>query len=286
MPYCPNRLPLRIPFLLLGIFSLISLAGCASKPLTNALDQAQQAGASWETITGDGFEHLVISQIPEADVHALHIYIGGDGNAFHSRLKVSQDPTPKQHLALKLMFADGAPSAFIARPCYYTSGMGKQCNAALWTSDRYSPAVIHSMGAVVKELALRHPRAQITLVGYSGGGVIALLLAAELPRVGTIVSVASPLDTDAWVQLHAYTPLYNSLNPADIATWPTGLRQLHLRGGADKNVPPAVTERFKDKLQALGNPAEFRTLPGYDHHCCWLDTWGEIMKLQGQPQAH
>lgn len=267
------------------VFLLFLPGGCTTTPLTTALALAQQSGASWEQLSGDGFQHLVISHIHAPDVRQLHLYIGGDGQAFHGRHSVSQDPTPEHHLALQLMLADKSPAAFIARPCYYTASKSEQCNAAFWTSARYSPDVITSVSAIVNTLAERYPDAEITLMGYSGGGVIALLVAADTARVKTVITVASPLDLDAWTQLHAYTPLSKSINPLNRSLWPADLRQIHLSGAADKNVPPSLSNSLQHKLQLQGVDATFRTLPAYDHQCCWLDSWPELLNLESQPQT-
>jgi len=247
---------------------------------------AEQSGARSEQLTGDGFEHLIISHIPSPDINQLHLYIGGDGQAFQSRLQVSQDPTPKNHLSLQLMLADKSPAAFISRPCYYTTARDQGCNAALWTTARYSPAVIRSMSVVIDTLTNRYPRADITLVGYSGGGVIALLLAAEKPRINTVVTVASPLDIDAWTQMHGYTSLTESINPTNRSSWPGSLRQIHFNGSADQNVPPSLSNPLQHKLKLQGINAEFHTLTAYDHQCCWLKSWPGLLKLQNQPQAN
>ena len=277
MLYGSSQLLSPIPLLLLLFFAPILLSGCAPAPRISAIAQAEKAGATWEEVSGEGFDHLLISRIPSAEVHTLHIYIGGDGQAFQSRSKVSLDPTPKKSLTLELMLADNAPSAFVARPCYFISSINNRCNASLWTTARYSSQVVDSVAAAIHRLSLRHPHAQITLVGYSGGGVIALLAALQLPQAGSVITIASPLDTLAWAHLHGYTPLRGSLNPADISAWPAGLSQTHFIGGADKNVPLSVTKQFRLNVEALGVTADFKVIPNYGHRCCWLDFWGKFI---------
>ena len=277
MSHRPGQRLIRIPLLLLLFFALIFLCGCTTTPRASAVSQAHEAGASWEEVSGKGFDHLVISRINTAEVHTLHIYIGGDGQAFQSRLKVSRDPTPKNPLTLKLMLADNSPSIFIARPCYFTASMGNRCNATLWTSARYSQQVVDSIATVIDKLSQRYPDAQITLVGYSGGGVIALLAALQLPQPSSVITIASPLDTLAWTQLHGYTSLRDSLNPTDISAWPAALSQTHFSGRADKNVPQSVTNKFRLNVEAQGIPANFKVIPNYDHRCCWLNFWSEYI---------
>lgn len=190
---------------------------------------------------------------------------------------MSQDPTPSEHLALRLALADASPSGFLSRPCYYGGATFAPCTPRLWTVDRYSPVVIDSMVAALQEIATRFPRARLTLVGYSGGGVIALLTARRLDAVVRVVTVAAPLDTLAWTTYHGYTPLSAGSNPAEIPGWPSELEQIHLGGAEDNKVPPAVLNSFMEKTNSAGASISLLVYPGFDHDCCWLQNWPEIL---------
>jgi pimeloyl-ACP methyl ester carboxylesterase len=52
----------------------------------------------------------------------------------------------------------------------------------------------------------------VLLIGHSGGA-LAILLAARVPQVVAVVTIAGNLDTDVWTKLHGYLRLQGSLNP-------------------------------------------------------------------------
>jgi pimeloyl-ACP methyl ester carboxylesterase len=121
-------------------------------------------------------------------------------------------------------------------------------------------------------------RSPVTLVGYSGGGVLGMLLARRLDRVERVVTVAANLDTAAWVRLHGYSPLATSLNPAAGPPLRGNVKQLHLAGGEDSTVPPMLIE---GALQAESNAA-LAVLDSFDHQCCWSAVWPTVLSaLQG-----
>lgn len=264
---------------LTGLLALV-LAGCVSDPVASSERLAAAGGAEKSVMPGSGFRHVVFSRNLRPEFRPaparIHVYIGGDGRAFLNRHRVSPDPTPANPLALRLMLADPAPAVYVGRPCYHgVADAG--CNPDLWTLGRYSEGVIDSMVAVIGEFGARHPTTELVLFGYSGGGVIALLSAARLGQVGQVVTIAAPLDVAAWTDVHGYTPLVRSLDPARQSAWPPGLRQLHYHGGRDPNVPPELVRGFAHRLAALGADAEFQVVAEFDHACCWVDAWSRLL---------
>lgn len=237
---------------------------------------AAAAGAIREVIGGAGFAHVAFTRNLSSDVSSLHVYFGGDGRAFTNRYRVARDPTPANPLALELMLTDAAPAAYLGRPCYH-GAPDSGCQPNLWTSHRYSEAVVASMTHVLRELTGRAPQAEVTLIGYSGGGVLALLVGARSPRVGTVITIAAPLDLGAWTHTHRYTPLHGSIDPAQIDAWPASLRQLHVYGADDRNVPPRIAQQFVTRARERGLPALLRVIDGFDHVCCWRETWPRLL---------
>lgn len=228
-------------------------------------------------MTGDEFRHVVFTRHLAPSIDTLHVYIGGDGRAFLSRDRVAADPTPRDPLTLELMLADQAPSAYVGRPCYH-GAPAQHCQPLLWTLQRYSEPVVSSLTAVIRDLTQRYPQARTMLIGYSGGGVLALLVAARIARVDTVVTLAAPLDTDAWTRAHGYTPLAGSINPATVQHWPPRLRQVHVHGSADRNVPPELVSGLGPRFVAGGARVEFRVVDGFDHVCCWRRDWPGLLE--------
>ena len=206
----------------------------------------------------------------------LTVYIEGDGTAWRSRSRVSADPTPKNPVALRLALRDPRPGLlYLARPCQY---LGRErlvrCDPSLWTSARYSQRVVTAMGRAItasKESA----GDQLVLVGYSGGGVIASLLAARRSDVDLLVTVAAPLDLRAWTSHHGVSPLADSLDPAAREAGGAPPCAFHFHGERDAVVPPAIIEAYRRRTEAGGT--RFFTVRGFGHHCCWARDWPELL---------
>lgn len=267
-----------------GLASLVlTLAGCTtSDPTQNFERAADRAGFIAGEIDGTAFRHRTFTAPARGGgANTLLVYLGGDGTPFLRRDSIAADPTPRRPLTLELMAAGPRPAVLLGRPCYH--GRGPDCHPGLWTIGRYSEDVVASLTAAVRRLARQHTVEQLVLVGYSGGGTLALLVAERLSAVDAVVTLAANLDVDAWTALHGYSPLTTSLSPVGVAGRRTDLRHLHVTGDADRNVPPALHARLRERL-----PAEaFLTIAGFDHRCCWTAAWprlaAELHRLMAPP---
>ena len=247
--------------------------GCAATPAEHTAALALRGGASVGRVSGAGFEHVVFSRNITANDSTLHIYFSGDGTPWIHHTQIARDPTPRDPLELRLMLEDPTPSIYISRPCYLNLVTAPGCGPAMWTTGRYSESVIDSMTKAVERVLESSAATQIVLIGYSGGGVLAMWVANRLPRIGTVVTIAANLNIDAWTELHGYSALSQSLNPAAVENWRSSLRQIHLVGERDRNVPPMLVWEF-----ASGLPnTTVRVIPAFDHKCCWVDVWPTLL---------
>ena len=87
-----------------------------------------------------------------------------------------------------------------------------------------------------------------------------------------LVTVASPLDTDAWTAVIDVSPLTASLNPLTLAPRLATLAQTHIAGADDTLVPTRALRRFTAALPE----ARLEVLPGFDHDCCWVLAWEQL----------
>ena len=219
----------------------------------------------------------------------VHVYIEGDGLAYLDRRRRSPDPTPVDPLGLRLAAADPYPRViYVARPCQYIGGPA--CNPQVWTTGRFAVEQVVAMEEAVDRLAGGRP-VEI-LVGYSGGGTVATLLAGPPPvlrghlpdpgsRICALVTVASPLALADWTAYHHVTPLAGALDPAGHAEPGDDIPMTHLVGQSDRIVPPVVQQRY-----TAGHPASrLIPLPGFDHHCCWAENWPRLLRqaIPGEP---
>ncbi len=168
----------------------------------------------------------------------------------------------------------------MSRPCYQQL-RDANCEAKIWTSERYSAEVVASLAAAIREAAGDGTR-EIVLVGYSGGGVLAVLVAEQLVNVSAVVTIAANLDTEAWAAHHGYLPLTGSLNPA-LSTREHAWREVHLQGTEDGVVPIATTARYFTRYPS----ARALQFEGFSHVCCWVERWEEIFAeaQRSEPRA-
>jgi pimeloyl-ACP methyl ester carboxylesterase len=208
------------------------------------------------------------------DSKQLTIYIEGDGYAWSSLTQPSSDPTPKKPIALELALQhSGGAAAYLARPCQFLSSAA--CDERYWTSGRFSTEIVQASDVALDQLKTRFGAEQLVLVGYSGGGGIATLLAARRKDVALLVTVAGNLDHAAWSRHHGVSPLSASLNSTDELPRLIHLKQVHFVGADDRVIPPKLTQGYAARFP-IGQKPIVRVIPGYDHHCCWVTGWSML----------
>jgi len=253
------------------VLSLL-LAGCASLSQRTD-DRAADLGYRKQIVQGAGFGHVVYVKqdilMPRA---ALHVYLEGDGTPWLRKGLAAADPTSRNPLMLDLMSLDPATAMYLGRPCYLGQNEESACSSNLWTDGRYSEAVVASMSAALEKLSANYT--SLTLLGYSGGGTLAMLIAERQPKVMTVVTVAANLDTDRWADLHKQQRLRDSLNPASRPPLDRRIHQFHFAGDKDDNVSPSLVREAVIRQQG----AVFKVFPNQDHSCCWKDVWAEILR--------
>ncbi|MCX8049473.1 MAG: alpha/beta hydrolase [Methylohalobius sp.] len=256
---------------LLGV-ACLGLTGCLTAPAR--LDrQAAALGLSQFFIAGRGFTHVVYAKGEPCANGRLHVYLEGDGMAWLPGNRIAFDPTPSHSCLLPLMALDPEPSVYLGRPCYHGLAQEPGCRPELWTQARYGETVVASMTAALRRL-LRGKPCRPVLIGYSGGGTLAWLIASRLPQtVKGVITLAGNLDVASWTRLHGYTPLTASLDPAQLPPLPSSIFQIHIAGERDDNIPATLIEQQTHRqLNAL-----FLKLPGQSHTCPRKDLWPRIL---------
>jgi len=250
-----------------------ALGGCATADPAAA---AAAAGLLREQISTDDFVLTAFARIERRD-QALTVYIEGDGPAWRTRSEPSADPTPRHAIGLALAAADPAPNvAYLARPCQFTPmPLNPRCDVAYWTRKRFTEDVIASMNQALNRFAALVPGQQINLVGYSGGGALAVLLAARRSDVASIRTVAGNLDHAAVNRLHRVSPMPQSANAIDFASRVAAIPQIHFSGADDKVVPPFIARAFVDAAGA--RCAQARVLAGMAHDGDWSARWPALL---------
>ena len=253
-----------------------TLAGCAGP---DGFGGSRQAVEAWAQPRGfvtapagtPGLPMLALARGKTAAV--LHVYIEGDGAAWPSPFHPPRDPTPDRPVALALAAQDTAPAvAYLGRPCQFPSAEETwACPVKYWTSHRFAPEVVEAYRQTLDTLKARTGAVQLRLFGYSGGGVIATLLAMSRTDVVQLVTIAAPLSVAEWTSWHQVTPMAESLDPGmQVGSLP---RAVHFVGGKDAIVPPEVVKGFAQR-----SGGRLRIVEDFDHQCCWSRDWRHLLE--------
>ena len=264
-----------IKLLLQGIhfFLILILAGCAAPELLFE-QEAKRLNFHRTIVPGTTFKHVVYINEIQDDSDDLHVYLDGDGSPWINNRWISEDPTPRKLLVFRLMAQDTLPAVYLGRPCYHRLSETPPCEPSLWTNNRYSMAVVTTMAAAIGQVTKLLHKKRVVLIGYSGGGTLAMLLAGQLKDVLGIVTIAGNLDIEAWTQLHGYSPLSGSINPAQQPPLNQKLFQLHYAGEKDENIPVRISRATVRNQHS----AHLTLMPKFDHYCCWEKAWPLILK--------
>jgi pimeloyl-ACP methyl ester carboxylesterase len=263
---------------LLALLLVVLLSACANvsqeKRRTHAETLAATRGWQPFSLPTQDFVLMAHGPVRTAASKTLAIYIEGDGLAWLSPSQASDDPTPRAPIALELALQHvQGPAVYLARPCQYVAGADQRgCTAVYWTDQRFALSVISASNQAVDTLKQRYGAQEIVLVGYSGGGAVAALVAARRTDVVRLVTVAGNLDHLAWTHLHSVPPLTGSLNPADAWAALQNIPQLHFVGAQDMNITTEVVSSYVARFPQAHRPA-MQVVPGFDHACCWVQQW-------------
>lgn len=206
----------------------------------------------------------------------LTIYLESDGAPWPFPDQPPADPTPQRPVVVEMAAKDPSSAvAYLGRPCQYLDAEElARCDPALWMRARFSDPVVSMTNRAIDALKARGGAERLNLVGYSGGGALATLVASRRHDVACLVTIAAPLDTSEWTAAIGVSPLSESLNPAMFAGALKSVPQFHFRGLRDVLVPPVSSRRF---LDVVGRHTA-RDMARMDHSCCWQEEWLELRR--------
>ncbi len=224
-----------------------------------------EESAPWKRMLFTGGNHMIMGFAP-ATLHfadTLNIFIEGDG---------------KPGIALDLARSTGGNSVYLARPCQYLDGSRfNSCGKAVWTSHRYSQTVINSMDRAITALKIRYRAKTVRLIGFSGGGAVASIIATKRQDVALLVTVAGNLDHKRWTDYNASQPLAGSLNPIDFSKALEAIPQIHLIGERDDVVPGSVLTSYLSRFEKLDKVTS-HIIVGANHTCCWSLAVAQVLE--------
>lgn len=259
------------------LFVIVGLSGCNTVRINNNYESMGRLyGFERQLVKGGDFWITTYQKITNKNLPYV-FYIEGDGRAFNGKYRVSNNPTPKSKTFIELATMDDRPNVvYVARPCQYTPmNLNPKCSTtAYWTSKRLSEDSVESINQVIDQI---NGGGTFSLVGYSGGGGIAVLIAERNPLVKDIITIAGNLDHRKFTEHHDVDPMIYSLNPVDYAKQINHIPQLHLSGGKDHIIPPFITDHFVKESDS--RCAKQRIFPNNGHSKGWKDVWEYILTL-------
>lgn len=266
--------------LLLALSLSTGLTGCVSWQ-----KQVSQFALENRVVQGADFRHRVLTNTTgqlarqRGEPVRWHVYIEGDGQPVKFGGRPSPDPTPRSPLLLPVMAQDPQPALYLGRPCYFDT-VDPACHWARWTLERYGEATVASLATALQQQIGSHD--ELVLIGHSGGGTLAVLLAPRLTQARAVVTLAGNLDLGNWIKANDYSPLPACLDPQLQPPLPAQIRQWHIAGARDTVIKTEWIQAFA----ARQPQAEVIVLKEADHHSPWAD-WlpGWLQTLEAAPAS-
>lgn len=261
------------------LFGLTACAGSGGSGSWGSLvEQARNQGFVLSAVQAGGFELASYARrgggYTAAPSEVVTIYIEGDGAPWPTPFMPPHDPTPLRPVALAMALGDQRPAVvYLGRPCQYLLPEAlRQCHSVWWIERRFAPQVIAAYDVAIDKMKESFSAHRVRLVGYSGGGVIAMLVAARRKDVASVVTVAAPLAVGAWLTWHGASPLTGSLDPEISLGQRVLPPSLYFVGARDEVVPPFVVQGFAQR-----KGGRVVVVPGFEHECCWGRDWGRFL---------
>jgi predicted esterase len=205
----------------------------------------------------------------------LRVYIEGDGLAWVTRNRLSEDPTPIQPVSLQLAALDQSDNIlYLARPCQFVTN--NHCSSEYWSEKRFAKEVIDSTQQAITIVKRHFKLPSIELIGFSGGAAVSVLVATQREDVDRITTLAGNLDHERVNRIHKVTPMQGSLNPIDVADQLKQIPQLHLVGKQDKVIPESIAYAFLEASQQH-NMIEIKHVDA-THTQGWAEIWQSTLK--------
>jgi len=192
---------------------------------------------------------------------------------------------------LHLAVSDPAPQLlYLARIGQFNNANVGAKYKKYWGNARFSPEAVLAASQAIDQTKSLTKAEKVHLVGFSGGGGLAAILAEQRKDVASLITVAGLLDTEWWAieylqHLSANGANYShafslSINPADQAESIAALPQVHFSGSNDTNIPPQMVSQFQKKIPFTH--FQHIILP-YPHNQGWTESWPRQLELHVLP---
>jgi pimeloyl-ACP methyl ester carboxylesterase len=275
----------------LFVFCLSAVA-CQSRQPFKRVEFSTNSNIVYGHVLTDSFEHFWAAH--QSDVGGISkskqelpeiVVIEGDGQPWRNRFQVANDPTSASPLLLEWLSVTEHTALYLGRPCYFGQRevnapvppvritgqlLNKQCDAYWYTFGRYSQVVVDSLVQALQKLAAERC---LILLGHSGGGTLAMLIARQLPTVSAVVTLSGNINVTAWQQYHQFTPLMGSLDPSKLSPLAARISQIHIAADQDTSILPIWISQEAQRQHAA---YQLWTISG---HRQWQQAWSKLDAL-------
>ena len=254
------------------------LTACgAPQPSLIVSEEAQKTGFTYTELSTGPFTLSAWKRQTDAS-YPPHIYIEGDGHAYVTRYQASNDPTPLNPTAFKLAQQDPHPNViYLGRPCQYKAAREDTAceEKKWWTTHRFDRTSVRSIHRALDQLK-QEPYQQIHLYGFSGGGALSLITAAERKDVASIQTIAGNVAPHILNDAHRVSTTPHAITPIQFAQKLKDIPQTHFTGGKDRIIKPIVTKSY---LDALNNSTcvHHVELEKATHLTGWVENWNQLL---------
>ena len=267
----------RKSFLIISMITILILSGCAGMRVRGNLanEIAKDSNLKPALISTSNFKLKGYYRFNN-NYKPLTVYIEGDGQAYLQRNMPSPNPTPRNPLTLRLAGMDRSHNVlYLARPCQYVNFKSERlCKTPFWTQKRFSREVIISVNEAIDKMLFKAKGEGIHLVGYSGGGAVAALVASIRKDVFSLRTLAGYMDHVSLNRRVKVSPLKGSLDPIKVAPKLQSIPQIHYSGIRDKVIPKWVAKKFS---HAVGNKkCTSVQLVNTSHGDGWDNVWKKL----------
>lgn len=259
------------------LLMLFGLAACSmnTKELANsASEQGAENGLKKTYYNTSKFKVFTLSKITDKNL-PIHVYLEGDGRAFIEKNIPSTNPTPHNFLMLNLASQDKYPNIlYIARPCQFVED-DKSCTEKYWTYERFSNDIIFSINDVLDNF----PNQKLELIGYSGGGGIAIYLTTIRNNIDSIRTIAGNIHHQAFNNYHKVPQFINSPNLKTAIFSAQNIPQIHFIGSDDEIVPKTIAQEYQKNQQNTAC-TKLMVVPNATHTDGWEESWLNLLSIK------
>jgi pimeloyl-ACP methyl ester carboxylesterase len=237
------------------IVILITIILQACSPYKQVDNFAAENNFNKQFISTKPFSIASFHRISKNTTNNITVYLDGDGRSWIAGgSRITRDPTSSSTMLFSLAKNDQQDNViYMARPCQHSKQdiIDKVCTNKYWAGSRYSDEIVSAVNQALDQIKQQYHNQSFELVGFSGGGAIVTLVAARRNDIKKIRTIAGNLDLQEMDRFHKTIPLYESLDPIQVAKQVAHIPQVHYVGSKDIVVPPIIARNFKD---ASGNP--------------------------------